>query len=296
MPLPLPLRWLPLLALAACARAARQPIDFNRDIRPILSENCFACHGPDAKQAQGRAAARPRRRRRRSPHERRTRDRAGRARRERADRAAIATDDADELMPPPKSARSSRRRRSHCSAVDRAGAAVRRALGVRRRRCARAARGRATPAGRATRSTASSSPGSKPKGCSPSPEADRATLLRRVTLDLTGLPPTPAEVDAFVADRSRPTPTRRSVDRLLASPRYGERMALDWLDAARYADTHGYHIDNGRDMWPWRDWVIGAFNAQQAVRPVHRRAARRRPAARRRRSSRRSPPASTATT
>ena len=96
-------------------------------------------------------------------------------------------------------------------------------------------------------------------GISPSPEADRATLVRRVTLDLTGLPPTPEEVDAFLADRS-PDALERLVDRLLASVHYGEHRARDWLDAARYADTHGYFTDHERFMWRWRDWVIEAFN------------------------------------
>lgn len=94
---------------------------------------------------------------------------------------------------------------------------------------------------------------------SPSPEADRTTLIRRVTLDLTGLPPTPAEVDAYLADKS-PDAYERVVDRLLASPRYGERMAMQWLDYARYADSHGFQSDSSRVMWPWRDWVIDAFN------------------------------------
>jgi hypothetical protein len=93
----------------------------------------------------------------------------------------------------------------------------------------------------------------------PSAEADRATLLRRVALDLTGLPPTPAEIDAFLADTS-PNAYEAVVDRLLKSPRYGERMALEWLDAARYADTHGYQTDGERSMWRWRDWVIDAYN------------------------------------
>ena len=93
----------------------------------------------------------------------------------------------------------------------------------------------------------------------PSPEADKATLLRRVTLDLTGLPPTLAEVDAFLGDNS-PDAYEKVVDRLLASPRYGERMATDWLDAARYADTNGYQTDGTRYMWRWRDWVIDALN------------------------------------
>ena len=97
------------------------------------------------------------------------------------------------------------------------------------------------------------------EGLQPSPEADRTTLLRRVTLDLTGLPPTLAEVDAFLADKS-PNAYEKVVDRLLRSPRYGEHMARFWLDAARYGDTHGLHLDNYREMWPYRDWVIKAFN------------------------------------
>ena len=97
------------------------------------------------------------------------------------------------------------------------------------------------------------------EGLKPSEETDKATLLRRVSFDLTGLPPTPAEVDSFVADKS-PDAYEKRVDRLLASPHYGERMAMEWLDLARYSDTHGYHIDSLREMWPWRDWVIKAYN------------------------------------
>lgn len=97
-------------------------------------------------------------------------------------------------------------------------------------------------------------------GVQPSERADPAQLLRRVTLDLTGLPPTPGEVRDFLADPS-PSAYERVVERLLASPRFGERMAFRWLDAARYADTNGYQNDRPRDMWRWRDWVIDAFNA-----------------------------------
>lgn len=93
----------------------------------------------------------------------------------------------------------------------------------------------------------------------PSLEADRATLIRRVSLDLTGLPPTIAEVDAFVTDNSKDA-YEKLVDRLLASPHYGEKWAREWLDLARYADTHGYEKDPRRSMWPYRDWVISAFN------------------------------------
>ncbi|MFN0123549.1 MAG: DUF1553 domain-containing protein [Blastocatellia bacterium] len=97
------------------------------------------------------------------------------------------------------------------------------------------------------------------EGLQPASEAGRVTLIRRVSLDLTGLPPTPAEVDAFVRDKS-PQAYERVVNRLLASPRYGERMAFRWLDVARYADTSGYQSDRERQMWRWRDWVIEAFN------------------------------------
>ena len=97
------------------------------------------------------------------------------------------------------------------------------------------------------------------EGLSPSPTAERETLIRRVSLDLTGLPPRPEEVDAFLTDKS-PEAYEKVVDRLLGSSRYGERMVWDWLDAARYSDSNGYQNDPQRGMWPWRDWVINAFN------------------------------------
>src|SRR4030095_2703068 len=97
------------------------------------------------------------------------------------------------------------------------------------------------------------------EGLTPAPEADKATLIRRLSLDLTGLPPTPSEVDAFLNDGS-PRAYEKVVDRLLQSNRYGERMAARWLDAARYADTNGYQSDGVRSMWRWRDWGIDAFN------------------------------------
>ena len=122
----------------------------------------------------------------------------------------------------------------------------------------------------------------------------RDTLLRRVTLDLTGLPPTPAEIDAFVARRHRRT-LRRVVDRLLASPHYGERLAADTGSTRPATPTRtAIHIDDGREMWPYRDWVIARVQPQHAVRSVHDRATRRRSAAQRRRSTSRSRPASTA--
>jgi hypothetical protein len=106
------------------------------------------------------------------------------------------------------------------------------------------------------------------EGLEPSPPAPLETQLRRVTFDLTGLPPTPDEIDAFLADAKSDgeqgdAAYRRAVKRLLASPRYGEQMARYWLDLARYGDTHGYHLDNERSLWRWREWVIDAFNTNE---------------------------------
>ncbi|MCF7973742.1 MAG: PSD1 and planctomycete cytochrome C domain-containing protein [Phycisphaerae bacterium] len=97
------------------------------------------------------------------------------------------------------------------------------------------------------------------KGLTPAPEADPETLIRRVYFDLTGLPPTPTQVDAFIQDAD-PDAYERLVDHLLSRPQYGERLAMEWLDVARYADTHAIHVDMARTSWPWRDWVIAAFN------------------------------------
>jgi hypothetical protein len=97
------------------------------------------------------------------------------------------------------------------------------------------------------------------EGVKPSPEADKVTLIRRLSLDLLGLPPTPEEVDAFVADTS-PSAYDRLVSRMLSSPHYGERWGRHWLDIARYADTNGYEKDRPRVIWPYRDWVINALN------------------------------------
>src|SRR5262249_25791681 len=96
-------------------------------------------------------------------------------------------------------------------------------------------------------------------GLKPAPEADRRTLARRLSLDLTGLPPTPKEVEAFVADAA-PDAYEKYVERLMQSPHYREDRGRYWLDAARYADTHGIHFDNFREIWSYRDWVIDAFN------------------------------------
>ena len=177
--------------------------------------------------------------------------------------ARITRPTPNELMPPPKSHKKlTRRAEGDCSSRwIAAGRRVPAALVVHRRRCGPTLpAGARTRPGSATRSTGSSWRGSKPTGLQPAPEADRRTLARRLSLDLTGLPPEPAEVEAFVNDTSpdayeklrRPAARRR--------PHWGEHRGRYWLDAARYADTHGIHFDNFREMWAYRDWVIDAFN------------------------------------
>ena len=233
-------------------------IEFNRDIRPILAAHCYACHGPDARSRQadlrlddresavaardGTAAIVP-----------------GSAATSEVVRRLMATD-AAERMPPveskaPLSAAQIELVRQwidegavwqpHWSllAPQRSGSPPEPPNGSVRNPIDSFVFARLQSAGR-----------------QPAVEADKTTLIRRVTLDLTGLPPTLAEIDDYLADTS-PAAYERVVNRLLASPRYGEQMALAWLEAARFADTSGYQNDGPRQMWRWRDWVIEAFNS-----------------------------------
>ena len=249
-----------LALLAAPGSKAPSPaaIDFNRDIRPILSENCYACHGPDEGRRKsglrldleaeafkelksGRHALVP----------------GDVQHSSLADR--IVTKDEEDVMPPPKSGKKlTAREIGLLQDWIRTGAKWKQhwaylpperpqAPEVRHSHWARNEIDRFV-AERLERS-----------GFEPAPEADRATLIRRVKFDLTGLPPTIEEVDQFLSDRS-PAAYEQLVDRLLKMPQYGERMAANWLDLARYADTSGYHFDGVRFMWLWRDWVIQAFN------------------------------------
>ncbi len=236
----------------------RPSIDFNRDIRPILSDTCFTCHGPD--EAQRKAKLRLD-----------TRDgalaklRSGghaivpRKPGESELLRRILSTDASEQMPPPKS-------NKKLTAVQ---------IDLLKRWVEQGAEYAAHWAfvAPARPSLPKVQQGQwvrndidrfilarlEKEGLKPSPEADRTTLIRRLALDLTGLPPTLAEIDAFLNDK-QPGAYERVVERYLGSPHYGERLAVDWLDAARFADTHGYHIDAGRDMTRWREWVIDAFN------------------------------------
>ncbi len=232
-------------------------VDFNREIRPILSDNCFACHGPD--EATRKAKLRLD-----------TKDGAfakagvivaGNAVESRLVKRII-TKDPNAVMPPAVTGH---------KLTDKQIELLKRWIDEgahwNEHWAFIAPKRPEIPA--VTNKAWVKNPIDafvlarlEKEGLKPSPEADRATLIRRVTLDLTGLPPTPAEVDAFLADKSPSLDAayEKVVDRLLASPRYGEKMALHWLDLARYADTHGYHIDSHRDMWPWRDWVIKSFN------------------------------------
>ncbi len=235
----------------------RDAVEFNRDIRPVLSDKCYTCHGPD--QARRRTKLRF--------------DVERDAKQDLGGRFAIVPGDTTKSemirritaeepgrrMPPAASGRTLTTREielirrwieqgakweSHWSFI----APRRPRLPETTDRTWQRNGIDAFVLDRLDR-----------EGLRPSPEADGDTLIRRVSLDLTGLPPTPAEVDAFLADRS-PNAYEKVVDRLLESPRYGERMAATWLDAARYADTNGYQTDAERYMWRWRDWVIEAFN------------------------------------
>jgi mono/diheme cytochrome c family protein len=232
---------------------ADDAIQYNRDIRPILAENCFACHGPDnnARKADLRLD------RREDAVE------AGAIVPGDADNSElifrISAEDVELRMPPAKSNKtltaeqkdllkrwvaSGAEYQPHWSFI------------APQRPAPPPVRDEAWVRNPIDRFILAKLEG---KGLSPAPEADRRTLARRVSLDLTGLPPDPAAVEAFVNDQG-PEAYERYVDTLLTSPHWGEHRARYWLDAARYADTHGYHFDNYREMWSYRDWVIRAFN------------------------------------
>ena len=231
-----------------------KPVEFDRDIRPILAANCYMCHGPDEKMRMMGLRFD-------------TRDGAfavpgvivpGNARNSELIMRVTSSDDVKH-MPLRKSGRSLTEQQ----------------IDLLRRWIDEGAKWethwsfvppRRPEIPKASQSTWPRNPIDNfvlarldKESLQPSPGADKVTLLRRVTFDLTGLPPTLAEIDSFLADKS-PDAYERRVDLLLASPHYGERMAMPWLDLARYADTHGYHIDSEREMWHWRDWVIDAFN------------------------------------
>jgi hypothetical protein len=234
-----------------------KPVDFDRDIRPILSDTCFLCHGPDEKNRKGGL--------RLDTKKGAFADISGKKvivpghPEESVLYQRISHPDDAKRMPPAKA-----RKQLNSQQVE-----------LIRRWIAEGAKWEKhwsfvppvrpalpklnNPAWPQNAIDFFVLEKLEQEGLQPSPDATKEKLLRRVTLDLTGLPPTLTEMDAFLVDKS-PQAYEKVVDRLLASPRYGEHMALEWLDAARYADSNGYQSDATRTMWPWRDWVIKAMN------------------------------------
>jgi hypothetical protein len=244
--------------VAAAAETPSERIDFNRDVRPILSENCFKCHGPDEAAREAKLRLDLRETATQPAKSGEVAIAPGDAKRSELVLRTSTTDEID-IMPPVDSGKKltpvqieTLKRwveqgadyAPHWSFVPPA---------------------KPTPPKPAQAAWAKNAVDRfvlarlEQEKVLPAPEADKATLLRRVSLDLTGLPPTIEQLDAFLTDKA-PGAYERVVDRLLASTAYGERMATDWLDAARYADSNGFFRDNTRQIWPWRDWVIHAFN------------------------------------
>ena len=228
-------------------------IDFNRDIRPILGENCFFCHGPDAKNRQADLRLDQRTNALESkaivPGDVRSSELIKR----------ILSDDPESQMPPPDSARhlSTKQKELLEQWIAEGGEYAEHWAFI-------------APTRQKVPEIAGEFRVQNPidnfilsklqeHGIPQSPEADRRTLIKRLSIDLVGLPPTPTEVENFVNDRS-PQAYENLVERLLASPHYGERMALPWLDAARYADSNGFQQDGDTWQWIWRDWVVRALN------------------------------------
>ena len=246
--------WAACAQSAAAADSSATKLEFNRDIRPILSDNCYRCHGPDKNQRKAKLRLDVREvALERNAFVPGKPDDSELIRR-------INTTNLDDVMPRPSSQKILTPEQKE----------------LLRRWIAEGAQYQPhwsyiTP----TRPPVPPIVGSKSKiqnpidafvlnalaarNLSPSPEVERRTLLRRLSLDLLGLPPTPAEVDAFQSDKS-PRAYERQVDRLLASPHFGERMAAPWLDVVRFADTVGYHGDQNQNVFPYRDYVIDAFN------------------------------------
>jgi hypothetical protein len=255
----------PALALGLFARqpapAAPPPpsaktIQFNRDIRPILSETCFTCHGPDKNARKGKF--------RLDDRDSAVKKKAivpGHPEQSEAVKRLFTTDPDDQMPPPDSGKKITPAQKELLRQWIAAGAEYQPHWAY------------VTPTRPEIPSVKESNWVRTPvdafilqqldaRNIKPSPEADRRTLLRRLSLDLIGLPPTAAEVEAFVNDKS-PDAYEKQVKRLLASPHYGERMAVPWLDLARFADTVGYHGDQNQRIFPYRDYVINAFNSNK---------------------------------
>lgn len=240
------------IAAPSSLLALDDPIVFSRDIRPILAGHCFKCHGPDeaTREADLRLD---------------TEEGARRALESEGGVtkliARVTTHDVELVMPPPSVKKPLTQTQiqllTRWVAADAPWGSHWAFEKLVRPEVPKSSGQFIAPQRNAIDQFVQARLANR--NATPSPEASRETLIRRVSLDLTGLPPTPAEVDAFVNDRSD-NAWETVVERLLNSPSYGERMAWNWLDAARYADSNGYQGDNERTMWPWRDWVVDAFN------------------------------------
>ena len=244
-------------AWAAADTGSAAHVVFNRDIRPILTDTCFPCHGFDANKRKAEL--------RLDTAEGATALHKGHAAIKAGDLAGselwrrVTSTDLKTMMPPPTSGK---KLKPEQVALLRQwileGAVYQKhwAFEAPTRPTVPGVKKTHWPRNDIDRFILATLEGKK---LEPSPEAPKEMLLRRVTLDLTGLPPTPKEIDDFVGDH-QPDAYERVVERLLNSPHYGEQMARYWLDVARYGDTHGLHLDNEREIWPYRDWVVGAFN------------------------------------
>ena len=239
-----------LVCFLSASAASAASVSFNRDIRPILSDNCFFCHGPDAghRQADLRLDVR---------------DDAVAAGAIVPGKPAESTlvsrinaTDAGELMPPPESHKKLDAKQKEVLTQWIAQGAEYQKHWAYEKPVKTEVPANTSAVDHLVRKRLAD------VGLAPSPEADRRTLIRRLSLDLLGLPPTPDEVAAFVGD-TRPDAYVVLVEKLLASPHYGEQMAIGWLDVVRFADTIGYHSDTPRNVWPYRDWVINSFNTNQ---------------------------------
>ena len=244
-----------LTALLAL-HAAAEPVSFNRDVRPILSDKCLACHGPDEKKRDSGLRLDIREQAVRPAESGDTAIVPGKPEASQL-MVRVMSKDRDEVMPP---------RKTHKTLTSLEVDTLRRwiAEGAMYQGHWAFLKPERPPVPAQTANPIDAFVLKKlaEQGLKPSPEAARETLIRRVALDLTGLPPTPEEVNVFLKDAA-PNAYEKVVDRLLASPRYGEKMAQQWLDFARYADSNGFQSDGSRQMWPWRDWVIRAFNENQ---------------------------------
>jgi len=241
---------------ASTIASERGRISFSRDVLPILSENCLVCHGPDAKARKGDLRLDLREETLRTNDPIVVPGKSGESDLIRR----IESGDSDEKMPPPRSghALTAAQVVALKTWIDQgaewgkhwAFEPLKQPVppGVKDQAWIR------NPIDQFVLHRL------EQEGLEPSPEAAPGTLVRRLSLNLTGLPLSPEELDRYVSGRASPGGLESLVDRLLASPHHGERMALDWLDAARFADTNGYQNDFARTMWPWRDWVIAAFN------------------------------------